>query len=159
MCLGLASSGCKCQWESCASVSRTEEQSGVGEAVAAASPEDQPQSTSSDYAGGHAVGDAGAEAAPEGINPQEVFLPVVLAVARAFPEYSADVVTACLAATSATVPQTNVRAMVRTAIAAEQSLALRLQQMIAMAVLADPSGWTAYLFVCEEIRRILGRPL
>jgi hypothetical protein len=41
--------------ESHASVSRTEEQSGVGEAVAASSPEAQPQCTSSDDAGGHAA--------------------------------------------------------------------------------------------------------
>jgi hypothetical protein len=117
--------------ESRASVSHTEEQSGVGEAVAAASPEAQPQSTSSDDAVGHAAGGADAEATPEGIDPQDVFLPVVLAVVRVFPQYSADVMTARLAATSATVPLPNVRAMVRTAIAAEQSLALRLQQMIA----------------------------
>jgi hypothetical protein len=49
--------------------------------------------------------------------------------------------------------------IVRTAIAAEQSLALRMQQMIAMAVLAEPGGSTAYFFVWEEIRRILNRRL
>jgi hypothetical protein len=90
--------------EPLASAPRSKEQSGFREAVVALFPEVPPRSTSCDDAGGHVAGGADVEAALEGNNSQDFFLPVVLVVVHAVPDYSADVVTARLAATSATMP-------------------------------------------------------